>query len=346
MSISTDEIAPAQTALPGDLADDQTVARLQQAREQLQAEMAKVVVGQDAVIEALLVTLLCRGHALMVGVPGLGKTLMARTLARSLNMEYKRIQFTPDLMPSDITGTDVLMEDPDNGRRRLEFLPGPLFANFLLADEINRAPPKTQAALLQAMQELEVTVGRQTYPLAPPFFVVATQNPVEQEGTYPLPEAQLDRFMLNIPVAYPTPAEEVDIVKNTTTNAEVTLGPVLTADEVRKLQVLVRGVPVANDVVNYAVTLVGFSRPEAVAKSHDDIHRFIRYGASPRASQYLVLGAKARALLKGRFHVDFEDIKAMAVPVMRHRLVLNFHARADGVDADEVIRRILQQVRV
>ncbi len=327
-------------------ADDQAVARLQLAQKQLKAEMAKVVVGQDAVIEALLVTLLCKGHALMVGVPGLGKTLMARTLARSLNMEYKRIQFTPDLMPSDITGTDVIMEDSDTGRRRLEFLKGPLFANFLLADEINRAPPKTQAALLQAMQELEVTVGRQTYPLPPPFFVVATQNPVEQEGTYPLPEAQLDRFMLNIPVEYPTPAEEAEIVKSTTTNAQVSLEPILTADEVLKLQGLVRGVPVANDVVDYAVTLVGYSRPETFAQPHEEIHRFIRYGASPRASQYLILGAKARALLNGRFHVDFEDVKAMAVPVMRHRLVLNFHARADGINADEVIRRIVKHVKV
>jgi len=234
----------ASTVIPSAPADEQTVARLQKAREQLRAEMGKAVIGQDAVIESLLVTLLCRGHALMVGIPGLGKTLMARTLARSLNMEYKRIQFTPDLMPSDITGTDVLMEDADSGRRRLEFLRGPLFANFLLADEINRAPPKTQAALLQAMQELEVTVGRQTYTLAPPFFVVATQNPVEQEGTYPLPEAQLDRFMLNIPVSYPSPAEEADIVKSTTTNVRVSLEPILTAEEVLKLQELVRGVPV------------------------------------------------------------------------------------------------------
>ncbi|MGH7134174.1 MAG: AAA family ATPase [Pirellulales bacterium] len=328
-----------------DQVDEQTVARLQTAREQLRGQMAKLVVGQDAVIEGLLVTLLCRGHALLIGVPGLGKTLMARTLARSLNMEYKRIQFTPDLMPSDITGTDVLMEDPESGRRRLEFLRGPLFANFLLADEINRAPPKTQAALLQAMQELEVTVGRHTYELAPPFFVVATQNPVEQEGTYPLPEAQLDRFMLNIPVSYPTPAEEAEIVKNTTSNAQVAIEPIVTADELLRLQSLVRGVPVANDVVNYAVALVGFSRPDTSAKPHEDVHRFVRYGASPRASQYLILGAKARALLHGRFHVDFDDVKAMAVPVLRHRLVLNFHARADGVDADEIIRRLLKYVR-
>jgi MoxR-like ATPase len=220
-----------------------------------------------------------------------------------------------------------------------------LFANFLLADEINRAPPKTQSALLQAMQELEVSVGRQTYPLAPPFFVVATQNPVEQEGTYPLPEAQLDRFMFNIPVTYPTPQQEAEIVKTTTGNAQAQLEPVLKAEELLRLQTLVRGVPVANDVVNYAVALAGHSRPELAAQKRDDLHRYIRYGASPRASQYLVLGAKARALLLGRFHVDFEDVKSVAVAVLRHRLVLNFHARADGVDADEVVRRILAQVR-
>ena len=326
-------------------ADEETVARLQQARTQLRNELGKVVVGQETVIESLLITLLCRGHALMVGVPGLGKTLMARALARSLNMDYRRIQFTPDLMPSDITGTDVLMEDSESGRRKLEFLRGPLFTNFLLADEINRAPPKTQAALLQAMQELEVTVGRHTYPLAPPFFVVATQNPVEQEGTYPLPEAQLDRFMLNIPVSYPTPAEESQIVKTTTTNTAVSLEPILTAEEVLKLQSLVRGVPVANDVVDYAVNLVGYSRPDTFVKPNPQIHRFIRYGGSPRASQFLVLGAKARALLQGRFHVDFEDVRELAIPVLRHRLVLNFQARADGIDADEVIRRIVAQVR-
>ena len=325
--------------------DEHTVARLKDARQKLKAELAKVVVGQDTVIDSLLIALLCRGHALMVGVPGLGKTLMARTLAKALEMEYRRIQFTPDLMPSDITGTDIIMEDHETGRRKLEFVRGPLFANFLLADEINRAPPKTQAALLQAMQELEVSVGRNTYTLPPPFFVVATQNPVEQEGTYPLPEAQLDRFMFNIPVPYPTPQEEAQIVKSTTTNVAATAQPILTATEVIRLQTLVRGVPVANDVVDYAVSLTGYSRPEVVSPRRDDVHRLIRYGASPRASQYLVLGAKARAILQGRFHVDFENVKAMAVPVMRHRLILNFHARAENVDVDEVIRRIVAQVR-
>lgn len=337
-------------ATPPSADDVQAVARLREAQTRLKAEIAKTIVGQDAVIESLLVALLCRGHALMIGVPGLGKTLMARTLARALAMEYRRIQFTPDLMPADITGTDIIMEDPETGRRRMEFLRGPLFANFVLADEINRAPPKTQAALLQAMQELEVTVGRQTYPLAPPFFVVATQNPVEQEGTYPLPEAQLDRFMFNIPVDYPSPQEEAEIVKSTTSNATVTLQPILPADEVLRLQTLVRGVPVANDAVDFAVAISGMSRPWTVAEpgakvKADDVHRFIRYGASPRASQYLILGAKARALLHGRFHVDFDDIRAMAVPVLRHRLVLNFHARAENVGADEIIRRILKQVR-
>jgi MoxR-like ATPase len=330
---------------PAPVADQEAVQRLRAARVQLKTEISKLVVGQDKVIDLLLVTLLCRGHALMIGVPGLGKTLMARTLARSLNMEYRRIQFTPDLMPSDITGTDIIMEDPETGRRRLEFHRGPLFTNFLLADEINRAPPKTQAALLQAMQELEVSVGRSTYPLAPPFFVVATQNPVEQEGTYPLPEAQLDRFMFNIPVTYPTPEEEAQIVKSTTSNVSGTPEPVLSADEVVRLQTLVRGVPVANDVVNFAVAISSFSRPELAKQKQNDVHRLIRYGASPRASQYLILGAKARALLMGRFHVDFEDVRAVAVPVLRHRLVLNFHARAEGVDADEIIRRILGQVR-
>jgi MoxR-like ATPase len=329
---------------PGASPDDAAaVTRLAEARGKLRAEIAKAVVGQDAALDALLVALLCRGHVLILGVPGLGKTLMARTIARALEMEYRRIQFTPDLMPSDITGTDIIEEDLSTGRRKLEFFPGPLFTNFLLADEINRAPPKTQAALLQAMQELEVSVGRRTYRLEPPFFVVATQNPVEQEGTYPLPEAQLDRFMFNVPVSYPSHDEEVVIVKNTTTNVQTEVQPVLKAAEVLRLQELVRGVPVADAVVRYAVNLVGASRPGYGSKQ-DNIHKFIRYGGSPRAAQYLILGAKARALLQGHFHVDFADVREVAVPVLRHRLVLNFHARSEGLDADALIHRLLKVV--
>jgi MoxR-like ATPase len=319
------------------------VSRLKTARDKLRTELAKVVVGQDKVLDAMLVGLLCRGHVLMLGVPGLGKTLMARTIAQTLDLNFHRIQFTPDLMPADITGTDIIEEDPQSGRRKLEFLQGPLFTNFLLADEINRAPPKTQSALLQAMQELEISIGRKTYKLPPPFFVVATQNPIEQEGTYPLPEAQLDRFMFNIPVTYPTPEEEAAIVTATTTNRQVEVKPVLTAGEILQLQELVRGVPVADPVVNYAVNLVGASRP-GYLPSQDGVHKYIRYGGSPRATQYLILGAKARAILSGRFHVDFADVRAMAVPVLRHRLVLTFHARAESIDADALVARLVQIV--
>jgi MoxR-like ATPase len=279
-----------------------------------------------------------------LGVPGLGKTLMARTLARTLDLEFRRVQFTPDLMPSDITGTDVIKEEPGGGRHRLEFMPGPIFTNFLLADEINRTPPKTQAALLQAMQEYEVSAGRQTYQLKPPFYVVATQNPIEMEGTYPLPEAQLDRFMFNLKVNYPSIDEEVQIVKGTTSTYTAQAVPVLKADEVLRLQELVRGVPIADDVVRYAARLVAASRPGDSA-SGDSIHKYISYGASPRASQYLVLGGKGRAILAGRYHVDFADVRAMAGPVLRHRLVLNFHARADGVDSDTLVGRLLKIVR-
>jgi MoxR-like ATPase len=328
---------------PGD--DAAAVERLRAARTKLKLEIGKVIVGQEKVVDALLVALLCRGHVLMLGVPGLGKTLMAKTLAKTLNIDYRRIQFTPDLMPSDIIGTDIIEEDPETGRRRLEFFEGPLFTNFLLADEINRAPPKTQSALLQAMQELEVSVGRRNYRLDPPFFVVATQNPIEQEGTYPLPEAQLDRFMFNIPVVYPTPDEEVQIVKGTTTNATAEVGPALESREILRLQELVRGVPVADPVVRFAVNLVVASRPgQGPGQLKDKIHRFLTYGASPRASQYLILAAKARAVLNGRFHVDFDDVRGVALPVLRHRLVLNFHARAEGVDADAVVRRLIEGV--
>jgi MoxR-like ATPase len=332
-------------ALPNE--DAAAVARLREAREKIRSEMARVVVGQSDIIDSLLIGMLCKGHILLHGVPGLGKTLMARTLAKTLDMEFRRVQFTPDLMPADITGTDVMEEDQATGKHRVSFMPGPVFTNFLLADEINRTPPKTQAALLQAMQEQEVSVGRETYKLKPPFFVVATQNPIEMEGTYPLPEAQLDRFMFNLRVKYPTVDEEVQIIKGTTSTIVATAGAVLKAEEVLRLQDLVRGVPVADSVVRYAARLVAATRPgqtKEASKSLDAIHKYISYGASPRASQFLVLGSKARAILAGRYHVDFEDIKSVAHNVLRHRLVLNFHARADNVDSDNLISRLLEAV--
>jgi MoxR-like ATPase len=324
--------------------DAAIVARLCEARERIREEIAKVIVGQEPVIDHMLVGLLCRGHILLLGVPGLGKTLMARTLARTLDLEFRRIQFTPDLMPSDITGMDIIEEDPATGRRKLEFLPGPIFTNFLLADEINRTPPKTQAALLQAMQEREVSIGRRTYTLNPPFFVVATQNPIEMEGTYPLPEAQLDRFMFNLKVKYPSIKEEMLIVKGTTGTHTGEARAVLKADELLRLQDLVRGVPIADSVMGYAVRFVAASRP-GESKEIEGVHKYLLYGASPRASQYLVLGAKARAILAGKYHVDFDDVKNLVGPVLRHRLVLNFHARADGVDADAIIRRLVENVK-
>ncbi|MGH7201281.1 MAG: AAA family ATPase [Planctomycetaceae bacterium] len=324
-------------------ADAAIVDQLQKARMRVKAEMGKVVVGQEEIIDSLLIGLLCRGHILLHGVPGLGKTLMARTLARTLDMDFKRVQFTPDLMPSDITGTDVIEEDARTGRHTVQFMPGPVFTNFLLADEINRTPPKTQAALLQAMQEREVSIGSKTYDLKPPFFVVATQNPIEMEGTYPLPEAQVDRFMFNLRVKYPTVDEEVLIIKGTTSTVVAHADRVLKGEDLLKLQDLVRGVPIADDVVRYAARLVAASRP-GHAQKLNEIHKYIAYGASPRASQYLVLGAKAKAILSGRYHVDFADIQAMAHPVLRHRLVLNFHARADNVDSDELVDRLLKAV--
>ena len=324
-------------------ADAQIVQRLREARDLVKREIAKVVVGQDEIIDSLLIGLLCRGHVLLHGVPGLGKTLMGRTLAKTLDMEFKRVQFTPDLMPSDITGTDVIEEDHTTGRHRVEFMQGPVFTNFLLADEINRTPPKTQAALLQAMQEQEVSVGRKTYTLKPPFFVVATQNPIEMEGTYPLPEAQVDRFMFNLRVKYPSVDEEVQIIKGTTSTRTAHADSVLKAEELLRLQDLVRGVPIADDVVRFAARLVSATRP-GVGPELKDIHRYIAYGASPRASQYLVLGGKARAIMAGRYHVDFADIKVVAHPVLRHRLVLNFHARADQVDSDKLVSRLLEAV--
>jgi MoxR-like ATPase len=323
--------------------DVAVVQRLREARDRVKSEVGKVVVGQDEIIDSLLIGLLCRGHILLFGVPGLGKTLMGRTLARTLAMDFRRIQFTPDLMPSDITGTDVLEEEQATGRYSVKFMRGPVFTNFLLADEINRTPPKTQAALLQAMQEREVSIGRETYALTPPFFVVATQNPIEMEGTYPLPEAQLDRFMFNLRVKYPSIDEEVAIVKGTTSLQSAEAAPVLSQDDVVRLQDLVRGVPIADAVIRFAARLVAATRP-GEGEMLDGIHHYISYGASPRASQYLVLGGKARAVLAGRYHVDFADIRALAHAVLRHRLVLNFHARADKLDADALISRLLDVV--
>ena len=319
------------------------VHKLRAARERLMEEVGKVIVGQKDVIDLMLLGLLCRGHVLMQGVPGLGKTLMARTLSATLDLKFKRVQFTPDLMPSDITGADILEEQEGGGGYRMKFVPGPIFTNFLLADEINRTPPKTQAALLQAMQEREVSIGNQTYKLDPPFFVVATQNPIEMEGTYPLPEAQVDRFMFNIRVQYPELSEEAAIIRGTTGVETSTPERILKCDELLLLQDIVRAIPVSDDVIMYAARLVSASRPDSPI-AIDFVKKYIVYGASPRAGQSLILAAKARSVLEGRYHVDFEDVRRLAHPVLRHRLVLNFHGRADSVDSDRVIDRLLAEV--
>ncbi len=313
---------------------------LSAAREALRAEFSKCIVGQEDTAEMLFLTLLCGGHALLLGVPGVGKTLMSATLARALHLEFHRVQFTPDLMPADITGSEVLEEDPSTGRYRRSVMPGPIFANVLLADEINRTPPKTQAALLQAMQEGEVTIGRETHKLKPPFLVLATQNPIEMEGTYPLPEAQLDRFLCCIKVGYPTPEEELTIATTGPAGSLSAVKPVLGPDELISYQNVVRSVPIASDVARYAVKLAVSTR---TGQAPESIAGFIECGASPRASQALVLAAQARALLHGRVHVDFEDIRALAPAILRHRLVLNFRARAERIDADTIISRLLEE---
>jgi MoxR-like ATPase len=318
------------------------VDRLHDAYERLRREVGKVIVGQEEVVEGLVVALLARGHVLLVGVPGLAKTLLVRTLAGALDLSFSRIQFTPDLMPGDITGTEVLEEDPATGRRIFRFFRGPLFAQVVLADEINRTPPKTQAALLEAMQEHRVTAAGQTHELGDPFFVLATQNPIEQEGTYPLPEAQLDRFMLNLWLDYPPFADEVAVVRNTTSAREASVAPVLGAEDLRAFQALVRAAPVADSVVEHAVRLVARSRPGREG-APPFVTDYLAYGAGPRASQYLVLGAKARALLGGRLTPLAADVDALAVPVLRHRVVTNFNAEADGVSAVDVIERLVRE---
>jgi MoxR-like ATPase len=332
---------PIPTAVPPEA---QAVRDLAAAYEKLTDEIGKVIVGQRSVIEQLLMSLFSRGHCLLVGVPGLAKTLLVSTVSRLLHLSFKRIQFTPDLMPSDITGTDILQDDPETGRRKFVFLPGPVFANMILADEINRTPPKTQAALLEAMQEHHVTAGSQTYRLPEPFFVLATQNPIEQEGTYPLPEAQLDRFMFNIIVGYPSRAEEMQIMQRTTSTHKPDLQPLLDGGTILRLQEVVRQVVVADHVFAYAVDLVRATRPRE-PDAPKFIPEWISWGAGPRASQYLILGGKARAILHGRLHVTTEDIREVAYPVLRHRLVTTFAADAEGVTTDQVITRLLQTVQ-
>jgi MoxR-like ATPase len=318
------------------------VEGLGRARGRLLEEIHKAVIGQDEVIEQLLIALFCQGHCLLVGVPGLAKTLLVRMAARVLRLSFNRIQFTPDLMPSDVTGTEILDQEP-GGRRAFRFVRGPIFANIILADEINRTPPKTQAALLQAMQEYQVTAGGQTYELERPFFVLATQNPIEQEGTYPLPEAQLDRFMFMVNVGYPSAGEERRIVRATTSGEAGDPQAVLEGAEVLRLQGIVRQMPVSEHVVEYAVRLVRATRPGG-GEAAEFIREWLTWGAGPRGAQYLVLGAKARAVLHGRYNVNCDDVRAVALPVLRHRLFTNFHADAEGVKSDDIVRRLVETV--
>jgi len=323
--------------------DEELIQELGRARSRIRAEIRKRVVGQDAVIDQLLVALFSRGHCLFVGVPGLAKTLLISTLAEVLNLTFNRVQFTPDLMPSDITGTDVLEEDHTTGRRVFRFVPGPVFANVLLADEINRTPPKTQAALLQAMQEHRVTAGGRTYPLEEPFLVFATQNPIEQEGTYPLPEAQQDRFMFNIRVDYPEEEEEFRIVEQTTSGNRPKVNRVVSGADLLEMQDIVRKVPVAPYVIRYAMKFTRSTRKDK-GQVPDFVKEYVTWGAGPRASQFLILAAKARAVLHGRPYVSCEDVRTVAPPVLRHRIMMNFNAEADGIKPDDVVRKLIDAI--
>jgi MoxR-like ATPase len=326
--------------------DDIAIAeRLKSGRDQIISELQKLIVGQEDVIEQVLLTLLVGGNSLVVGVPGLAKTLLIHTMAQVLDLKFSRIQFTPDLMPSDITGTDIIQDDPKTGQRRMVFTPGPIFSNIVLADEINRTPPKTQAALLEAMQEHRVTVQGRTYTLEEPFFVFATQNPIELEGTYPLPEAQLDRFMFHIIIDYLPEEEELEVVRSTTAIQNYQFAHAVTGRDIVEFQQLVRKVPVPEAVMRYAVSLARVSRPSN-AGAPDFIKKWVAYGASVRASQYLVLGGKARALMHGRYHVNFDDIRALAHPILRHRILTNFHAESERVTSDNLIDQLLAAVPV
>ena len=325
--------------------DVKAVEQLSEVYQSLRRELAKVVVGQEQVVEQMLTVLFAGGHCLLVGVPGLAKTLLVRTLAEALSLDFSRVQFTPDLMPSDITGTEVIQEDRASGERNFRFLPGPVFANIVLADEVNRTPPKTQAALLEAMQEGQVTVGGKRHPLPQPFFVLATQNPIEQEGTYPLPEAQLDRFMYQVLIDYPSEQDELAIVQQTTADFSPQVTATLDAERIRFYSQLVRRIPVAEHLARYALAIVRRSRvgsPQAT----DMVNQYLSWGGGPRASQYIVLAAKARAALFGRHCVATEDIEAVAAPVLRHRLIANFNAEADGVSTDTIVEHLLEQTSV
>ena len=303
--------------------------------QKIREEIANVIVGQDEVVKSVLISIFSNGHCLLVGVPGLAKTLLVQTVSQVLDLSYNRVQFTPDLMPSDIVGSEILGED-----RAFKFIKGPIFSNIILADEINRTPPKTQAALLEAMQEKIVTVGGQTYPLPKPFFVLATQNPIEQEGTYPLPEAQLDRFMFNVFLSYPSFKEELQVVRNTTANRKVDLKKILTAEEILFFQQLVRNIPVTDNVLEYAVSLASKTRPNTETAT-DEVNKFLSWGAGPRASQYLVLGAKCHAAISGKYSPDIEDVQAVAEPILRHRIVRNYKAEAEGISTEDIIKRLL-----
>ena len=323
------------------MTDIKLVKQLTESRDQFNMEISKRIVGQQEIIDHILIALLCRGHTLLVGVPGLAKTLLIKSIAELLDLNFSRIQFTPDLMPSDITGTEIIEEDHNTGKREFRFFKGPVFGNIILADEINRTPPKTQAALLEAMQEHNVTTAGQTYILEEPFFVLATQNPIEQEGTYPLPEAQLDRFMFNIKIDYPDHEEEVAIVKSTTSGIDNELNIIIDRGDLLLYQDLVRRVPIADNVIEFAVDLVSKTRPQS-DKAFAAVSGWIEWGAGPRASQYLVLGAKAKAVLDGRPAPEIDDIKAMARPVLRHRLITNFNAEAEGLSTDDILSILLE----
>ncbi len=324
--------------------DAMTVQSLKETREKILKEIGKEIIGQQLVVEELLIALFAGGHALIVGVPGLAKTTLIRTFSKILDLKFNRIQFTPDLMPSDITGTEILQEDRSTGERVFRFIKGPLFANIILADEINRTPPKTQAALLEAMQESRITINGKDYPLEPPFFVLATQNPIEQEGTYPLPEAQLDRFMFQINIDYPTEQEEIEIVKNTTSAYHNEPEMVVTGKDIMNIQELVRRVPVSEQVIQYAVKAVKATRPNSGENVSDDglVNRYVSWGAGPRASQYLILAGKVRAILNGRNSVSEEDVCSVAKPVLRHRIITNYRAEADRVDVHQIIESVFQ----